>query len=101
MSFRMIGSFRPDLYRMLISGVDQYLPSLLLYYFATALLLRYLERSPLELAPIGDRSLDRSGAIFPLLPLRGGPLGPRLRKWHSPTETGSCPICGASLRIVR
>jgi len=25
--------------------------------------------------------LDRSGAIIPLLPLRGGPLGPRLRKW--------------------
>ena len=40
--------------------------------------------------------LDRSGATFPLLPLRGGPLGPRLRKWRSPTETGSCPICGAS-----
>ncbi len=26
------------------------------------------------------RPVARSGAIFPLLPVRGGPLGPRLRK---------------------
>ncbi len=33
--------------------------------------------------------LDRSGTIFSLLPLRGGPLGPRLRKCLLLTETGS------------
>ncbi len=44
-------------------------------------------------APISDRSsLDRSEAIFPLMPLRGGPLGPRLRKWLSTKETGSYPF---------
>jgi len=31
---------------------------------------------------------------FPLLAT--GHIGPRLRKWPSPTETGLCPICGAS-----
>jgi len=96
-SFRMIGSFRPDLYRMLISGVDQYLPSLLLYYFATALLGCGPPRPRLRKRLCDRDRIFRRSATFPALAaFGGGPLGPRLRKMTSPTRTGSRSICGAS-----
>jgi len=46
-------------------------------------------------APIGDPSSTEVKRFFPLLPLRGGPLGPRLRRCLF-QEDRTAPYCGAS-----